>query len=318
MRTVFTNDMCAHVFVQQTQDYGRSGSTSFRGPVFYSYHTAVARIVKFPRKCSVLLVTDRKYSVTTSGHLSNLRSAWFGHGMAFQVPDIEEKPDHKRNLKHLCTVATEWAARMKRMRRHVGEWAFDWLRERTNDAHAYARVFRLKCRLDFEAMRADIVADIERRRAKRETPAYLRAQARKEAQRLERERLERAARIERERVMRFEGARALEAWKRGTGSAHMLPYIVRTDENGCAHLRMSGDIVQTSLGAEVPVEDARRLFHVVTAYTDAERTYERVTGGPAYTVGHFTLISIGHDYVQIGCHKFSVADIRTFAASLGW
>ena len=68
MKTVFNNDMTAHIWAQQTQDVGRSnnGNFHFDKESIYSYRTKIARIHKGKSNAPfIALITSQRYSVTT-------------------------------------------------------------------------------------------------------------------------------------------------------------------------------------------------------------------------------------------------------------
>jgi hypothetical protein len=80
VKRVFANDMVAHVWAQQTQDEGRSsnGNFYFDGDTLYSYgrHFAVARFTgRMVDGQRVVLTNSGSYSVTTSGHMNDMRRA---------------------------------------------------------------------------------------------------------------------------------------------------------------------------------------------------------------------------------------------------
>ena len=87
MRTVFTTDMVAHVWAQQTQAAGRAqkGSVFFEGPTLYSYGTHFVTGHILPS--GVALLNADSYSVTTSSHQSD---AWraVSHRESFKVPGL--------------------------------------------------------------------------------------------------------------------------------------------------------------------------------------------------------------------------------------
>ena len=99
MQTVFTNAMTAHVWAQQSQECGHSGSLSFAGDTLSSYGTPIARIVK-GRGGPVCLLTSRRYSVTTSGHCSQARRAFAGS--VFTVPMLGAFGGGHREEPHDC------------------------------------------------------------------------------------------------------------------------------------------------------------------------------------------------------------------------
>jgi glutamate synthase domain-containing protein 2 len=68
MKTVFSNRELTHVYAQQTQEYGRSGSMFFEGAKIYSYgyHYLIAKFIDN----ETILINDTGYSNTTSKHIS--------------------------------------------------------------------------------------------------------------------------------------------------------------------------------------------------------------------------------------------------------
>jgi hypothetical protein len=77
MKTVFSKDMVAHVWAQQSQHEGRTatGNFYFRDSTLYSYgsHFIVGKFEEFQGKRCILMST-RTYSVTTSSqqHLARM------------------------------------------------------------------------------------------------------------------------------------------------------------------------------------------------------------------------------------------------------
>jgi hypothetical protein len=88
------------------------------------------------------------------------------------------------------------------------------------------------------------------------------------------------------------------------------------DVNGGAYLRISGDNVQTSLGAHVPVADARRVISFIRAYQSGKCPPPR--DGAQYNVGAFhidTLYTNGD--IKAGCHYIQFAEIDAIGRALG-
>jgi F0F1-type ATP synthase membrane subunit b/b' len=73
MKTVFSNRELTHVYAQQSQEHGRSGSMFFYGTKIYSYgyHYLLAEFIDN----ETVLINDTGYSNTTSKHISLVRSA---------------------------------------------------------------------------------------------------------------------------------------------------------------------------------------------------------------------------------------------------
>lgn len=110
MAQVFTNDMVAHVWAQQTQDSGRSnnGQFYFTGRALWSYgsHFCVGYIVPAEAAIDarggnvsggpVALLESGSYSITTSRHQSRAASA-VRHLDSFRVPALKELAQYTLN-----------------------------------------------------------------------------------------------------------------------------------------------------------------------------------------------------------------------------
>lgn len=81
-------------------------------------------------------------------------------------------------------------------------------------------------------------------------------------------------------------------------------------------LRLVRGTVQTSHGAEVSAEDARRLWRMVKRVA---RTGQAVHTPPPIRIGPFELRHIrSNGDVQVGCHFIAYAEARRFAVVMGW
>ena len=92
-------------------------------------------------------------------------------------------------------------------------------------------------------------------------------------------------------------------------------YILSNKVDGDAVL---STVVQTSLGAQVPYEDARRMFGLIQTFWIAGRTFRASEQSQAEMVRHFTLSTITNTQVQIGCHTFDRSEVERFAKQEGW
>ena len=155
MRSVFNNAMCAHVWAQQNQEEGRSNNTSFRGECFFSYREPIARIVQRgcgPARRRALLVTHRRFSVTTSGHTSGAWIAARHISPHFNVLDVgntkhfcREAIPHRENLADYAERIASAFAEARRARTQK-PWKVDGAIGLVNEANAYAAFFGLKRR----------------------------------------------------------------------------------------------------------------------------------------------------------------------------
>lgn len=344
MRTVFSNAQCAHVWAQQTQPHGRGSSVSFEGSVFRSYQTPIARIVAGALG-TVALLTSEKYSTTTGKHMHHAHSALRGDVQVFRVPDLfpdgtdaagyvsrgrsrfpsHANNDHSGNLAALLSAfSTEHAQLMRapcesyRVRDNSDNYAdgdltaaeiptraHAVLRELAVEVARYSRAFALGIAApDWQKAAAEVIARRDRllndpkaaeKRAKR-------AEARERA-----ETKKRATAAERDRIARLEAAEQIALWRNGADVR--LPWGAQRDADGGAMVRILGDKVQTSLGAEAPVDHVRRVLRF---WKMAPRPWNRTGDNErsAVTLGHFTLDSIGTDgSVRAGCHFITAAEV---------
>lgn len=92
MQTVFTNDMVAHVWAQQTQHFGRShnGQFYFEGPALYSYG-AHYMVGLFAPDGTVFLNSTNSSRTTEGKHKNAARRALPNYGRdAARLPDLED------------------------------------------------------------------------------------------------------------------------------------------------------------------------------------------------------------------------------------
>jgi hypothetical protein len=127
-RTVMPNAMVAHVWAQQRQPEGRSGNGNlyFRDSTIFSYRDSWP-LAKFTTRtignARVVVVNPDKYSVTTSGHLSDVRSALSGlDGVrVVEVPALGAWLDDMREFRAYgddSDVAREAAHKARVAQRH--------------------------------------------------------------------------------------------------------------------------------------------------------------------------------------------------------
>ena len=86
MAHVFSNDMVAHVWANQSQDSGRShnGQYYFQGRALYSYGSHF--VAGFVMPDGATLITTDSYSITTTRHVSRAHGA--ARGRVYRVPGL--------------------------------------------------------------------------------------------------------------------------------------------------------------------------------------------------------------------------------------
>lgn len=310
MKTVFGNKQCAHVWAQQSQPSGHSQHMSFDGPTLYSYTTPIAKIYE-PRPDGladggVVLITSRRYSATTSSkHIPACRQAVV-HMCEFYVNNCvaNSKREHAENLELLRVAFDKEARRMERARNDGG---YCHLRRMAEAIDAYAAAFGLPSlnQVSVSTVRESEIAQTRlAAQRKRETPAYLALQARKQKIR---DAKEEAERIERNRT----DAEKIARWLSGESDA--APYSVQFQPAGTgALLRVAHSRVETSLGANVPLADAMyaiRFIKIVKA-----RGVAWNENGETLPVGQFRVNHIDtNGDIKAGCHRIMFEEIERIA-----
>lgn len=300
-----------HLWAQQSpaKTKAKAGNIFFEGPTIFSYgrHFPMASFVKGKKKGSVaVVVTTREYSTSTSKHVSMVRNSIPSSRMpVFFAPDIppaawskdgplEFKQQHARAAydAYLERAAANFA-KAKRARTN-GSYYLDCAKKQLRDALALAAFFGLRVKpFDPETYcAADIIARIEKQRA-----ADVVA---------ERKRIREAQAKAKDKFVQWQH-----------GDTVRCPYEFREDENGSAYLRAMGEQVETSQGAFVPLNHARRLFHFVKLCRMTGREF--VANGTRVGVGHFQVERITPEgNATIRCHFFTWERISEFADKVGW
>jgi hypothetical protein len=111
----------------------------------------------------------------------------------------------------------------------------------------------------------------------------------------------------------LETAEHRKAWLAGEAPLAGLRFDA---ESGGAALRIKGDMLQTSHGAEVPLEHAIRAFRFIKLCREAGREWS--ANGQQIRVGHFRVdsVSAAGDMVA-GCHAFTWPEIERVAKLAG-
>lgn len=292
MKTVFSNSQVAHVWAQQTQSSGRnSGNTLFFNDASiwsYGSHYQAARIHTVKGQ-KVALINSNGYSISTHKHLGYIRSALHGLMPYFHTSDVNDlrkaslelddlayksievelkrvKVKNKDEIKSSFASIHYYFELANELRTIIGKGSI-WPTKKQNDAvqkHLEKRLARY-LELNTPEMRAKAKLATEKRNARK---------------------LELALEKEAEKVSKFRNGEQV-------GTLYNLPYEL---------LRVQGEKVQTSRGAEVPLRDASLLYRAIKAGKD-------VLGSK---VGNFTLVAVtdlGTDKaIKIGCHTVLLSE----------
>jgi hypothetical protein len=257
----------------------------FEGPSIFSYghHFEIARIVR----PDVVLFTSRDYSVSTSKHKSRTHSA-ISHMRVFVVPSMT---DHKANAEYLIKTLEDELARISRMRK---DSIFTLERYAYQAERAAAYVLEFGKHVPKPLQRK--IAEIFKARENPLTPEQTaKLKARAAADRAEKEKKTAARRAE------LQGD--YDAWKAGTLA--VMPW----DASGLfpVALRVIDNEIQTSQGANIPVIEARKFWHVLRAGGSVD----------GMRLGHYTVTGIRDGALIVGCHTIPMREVARMSVTLG-
>ena len=271
------NKQVAHLWANRSQSRATGSHFYFDGDVIYSYgsHFPIARHYK-----GVILFTSKRYSVTTSKHIGYAHSAC-SHLKSFTVEDVMQDPcaADLKNYRERVESLSMTAARAR-----DPQWKLQMLEREVNEANSFAETFGFKTRFampdNFDALKA---------KAKEQSAKKAKAT------------VARNSKIERY------NAELVTRWL--AGEQVSLPYAYSK-----VHLRAIGDTVETTKGAQVPLESARVTFRFINA--------RRETGwhrnGDSHAIGQFSLDAVNAFGIVAGCHRIGWQEIESFAKSQGW
>jgi len=299
MRTVFNNSQLAHVWANQSQTNGRSGSMFFRDSMIFSYgeHYMAAKIHTLKGK-TFALVNSNRYSVTTAQHLGEIRSALRGLMPYFESTDVT---DTKAALKHLTSNAKESALSYLRVskvtsKEHV-KHAFESIRGEYKELNKFRAILGLSevwpAKKELDAVEKHLNQRLKRYH-ELNTPEMI---AKREAQKAKRD----AAKAKK---LELEQAERIEKFRRGeTVYGIDLPFEL---------LRVQGDEVVTSRGARVPLKEALGLLNAIESGETSENLKGAEIGSFQVTAvyPHLDSNSVPDKLLHIGCHRILLSEAR--------
>lgn len=304
MKRVVSPEMVAHLWADQSQSEARNqqGNIYFRDSTIYSYggHFPMARHVVGKNKKPIVLLTTRRYSVTTARHLSMVRQA-AQHLEVIECEQVEATmpSSHQKNLEAMRKQCEALLLKAARARVSVDYYVRDAEQLVVNHLR-YRQAFGL--RLDKplvipEDWQADTLARVKR----------LREQEKKRDARLIQDTSE-----------------VLNYWKQG--QAALLAAYAEKERPKTAPskvpvaLRLSADgqEIETSLGARVPATHAKRIWQLIQQIVSKQLAPYQHNGHTEH-VGSFRVDSIDEQgTLKAGCHTIRYEAMAELASRLGW
>lgn len=337
MKTVFSNDMTIHVWAQQNQEHGRSshGNLRFINTALYSYSTPIANFIEH-KNTRFCLITNRTYSVTTSGKHMPSRSSvncevfYVKHigvtgGQAPHWPmSYDDMPSvHKANIEDLSQRYHDIVDKLSRAKTHAESYARQ-LRNAKENAKRYIEVFDVNASLEGlfpdvneDVLQATLKKSREASKAKAEQTKLRNAQMAEQMQNAVNGYIagesvdlpwdwvykcspEQKAKIK---------VKQIEYWRKG------LINRLEVTFNDTTLLRVAGDNIETSRGAEFPVKHGKLAFKVIKKMVEDKQEWH--TNGHKLPLGHFQIDTITPEGdVKAGCHYVKYSEIELIAKQL--
>lgn len=278
-----------HYWANQVQSEGRCGNVFFRDSMVFSYgeHFCIARLAPGGR----VAFTRRSYSVSTSRHISKARQAT-SHYTAYSVWDpswTAEANLEKAKEQIADLMEKSRKARKETLRLCYQSEALVIGRGANQFAQDFPNPYRS---VPYDLINLDDLEGVA------DKLLNAREEERRKLQLLREEAAKRHA-------------EELEKWKlnQETSVSH-FPYLP-------VALRIHGDVIQTSYGAEIPVEHARRLWTLIEATRSSGREFE--PGDRSVAVGVYKLTKVKEDGgIIVGCHDIPYSEIHRMAVELNY
>jgi hypothetical protein len=308
MKHVYTNNELPHVWANNRHEVrsGRTGNGNFyfEGDTIYSYgsHFPIARFVEVAGE-TVVLITRRSYSMTTSQHVSRVRQA-VSHLPTVSCHSPSGSP--REEMEAALKLAGEAAIKAPRAR---SDWRKAQLLETVEEMFAAARFHAKRGGIKLPADLDKAVAG-QAKRAKAEQARIAQAHA-------EQRKAQEAAKVQAETLWE----QAKPHWRRDEtipaeieAAARALGYY--SFRVGTVAMRLRGDEIETSQGARFPVEHGIRAFRILKGIWERGGTWERKAGGVGPRLGHYTVDRVTPDSVVAGCHTVQRSEVELMAALL--
>lgn len=324
MKTVFPNaGQTIHVWAQQEQSEGRSSNVFFRDKVIYSYghHYPLGIIVTNKKGEKAAIINNAGYSVTTSKHIRQARYA-VNHYKTFLLPDTQvmkavvdaigrDKATEKQRLVLALSIAIE-----ERIKQYQSKLLHDNIKRKSTTLEKWKEEALTECNsyielLDWFGFKISNKASKALSTLTGMSPSEAKELATKAAiKRNKKLAKERAEKDKRDKV-------AIDAAANNFMKGAMLDYVAHDylRRYPSVIMRIHGDNIETSQGAQFPVTHAKKAFIFIRDCKENSRAWAH--NGHSINLGHFSIDSIDkHGNVVAGCHKVEWQEIERVARIL--
>jgi hypothetical protein len=317
-----------HFWANQVQAEGRGSNISFQGTKLYSYFTCIADILP----TGTVVWSYRTYSMTTTckhqgpaRYAANHRaSVWCYDPTASAATNMQHERQEVAQL--LLKAEKAYATKKDGTQSVASKNKQDKLRGEVlrvaNRANAYLAAMQAAgLGLDVHALDINnmglLLDELKAAEAARETARQA----------------DRARRAQENARQEAEAVEVLAEWRQGgnrTAGLHALPVALRLVRRMKVHKEAQVGpsvppiapedciIVETSHGAEIPVEDAKRLWPLLLRVRNGNGPWVCDPRSKERKLGPYTLNEISADgSIRVGCHQIDFSEIEKIAEQLG-
>lgn len=305
MRTkqVHTGAMVAHLWATRAQESARTrtGSFYFDKDTIYSYgaHFPIARHVERNDQ-RYTLVTTKTSSVATANHAYQVQMALRSHDviMCRDLGVADTTSYHAKNVEDMQNMFNAMLLKADRARSNMATYV--------NKAGEYANNFQRYIDF-FELTAKPLILPYDFRERAMETDAAVKARVKERDVQIITNTLDMLCYWKR-------GASALrEHFKDVSDSPHYNMYKVPV----ALRVHEDGEQIETSHGAQIPIEHAYKVWQVVSRLREGKQTY--TANGHTLHAGPFAVQSIDeHGTLRAGCHTIDYAAMLELATQMNW
>ena len=302
------NQMVAHNWANQTNSHGKGSNFFYEGKSIYSYghHFEVGRIVETEKGNTIVVINGENFSQSTQRHISYAIQAC-NHMETFAFPlhnsrysimvrNELTKDDFTRAFIRFGNIVIESSKKAQRSRKYGDLYLNDAKKavEEWNKLKAYfpkltKGIKKLKLPSDIQIKKLNDKDKLERK--------------------LERERQKEREKEDSYKWLNYERnymSRVSQTLLR----QRQVSYI---PDQGCPPQTRLIDEVETSHGARVPMDQAKRFYGVIKRFKDDPNACKE-----RFKIGNFHLSNLTPKGANIGCHFIAWIEMERFANVMEW
>jgi hypothetical protein len=278
----------AHHWANRIGEQARASNLFFEQERIYSYgyHFLIARHVYNSTGGHAVLITQKKYSKSTSAHVTLVRQA-SRHIQQISVPNPDWPSDE---------LFEKWYSTIKGIAgslanaRNPAKFILE-IQQVYSEAKRYADFFG--CEIPEVLQQAGEIKNLGQFNEVIQKETRLRkAQARRE-------------KAEALRIQKV----SLKRWR-----AFQTNYINTMDGFDYLRFNKSSERIETTQRVEIPIATGRQ-FYAVVLHTIANGGCKNC---PDKLMNLYDVLEINARFIRVGCHKISLKEIRSFAKKQGW